>query len=192
MAMEIEAKFRVASHAPVRDRLGALGAEYLGRVLETNRIFGRSDGSLRARGCGLRVRSTELEDGAKPEATMTFKGPVASGFYKSRQELEVTVDDPEVAAEMLIAMGFERILCYQKRRESWTLDNCRIELDQLPRLGLFVEVEGPDDDAIRSVAAAIGLGDAPHVRESYVRMLMAHCDAHGMSDCVLTLDHPPG
>ena len=73
MAMEIEAKFRVASHAPVRDRLGVLGAEYLGRVLETNRIFGRSDGSLRARGCGLRVRSTESEDGAKPEATMTFK-----------------------------------------------------------------------------------------------------------------------
>ncbi len=192
MAMETEAKFRVESHDPVRERLEALGAEYLGRVLETNRIFDRPDGSLRTRGCGLRVRSVELQDGATREATMTFKGPVARGRYKSRQELEVTVGDPEVAAEMLIAMGFARILCYQKRRESWTLDNCRIELDEPPRLGLFVEVEGPDDDAIRGVAAAIGLGDAPHVRESYVRMLMAHCDAHGMSDWVLTLDHPPG
>ncbi len=192
MAMETEAKFRVESHDPVRDRLGKLGAEYLGRVLETNRIFDRSDGSLRARGCGLRVRSAESQDEATRQATMTFKGPVARGRYKSRQELEVTVGDPEVASDMLIAMGFARILCYQKRRESWTLENCRIELDEPPRLGLFVEVEGPHEEAIRSVAAAIGLGDGPHVRESYVRMLMAHCHAHGVSDGVLRLDPSPG
>ncbi len=187
MAFEIEAKLRVTSHERVRERLGALGATALGRVLETNRIFDLRDGSLRKRGCGLRVRSAVDEKTGQCRATLTFKGPVVPGPFKSREELEVLVSDAETTARMLGLLGFISILCYQKRRESWRLGDCRVELDEPPHIGLFVEIEGPNDSAILAVQADLGLGGATHLRASYIRMLAAYCDEHGIESRVVNL-----
>ena len=148
MPLEIEAKLRVESLDPVRERLRAAGAELLGCVLEANRIFDRPDGSLRRGGCGLRVRSCVAESGDAPPATLTFKGPIVPGAFKSRDEVEVSVGDADVAVRILEALGFVVILAYRKRRESWRLRDCRVELDEPPHIGLFVEIEGPDDAAI--------------------------------------------
>lgn len=187
MPRETEAKLRVKSHDPVRERLRALGATFAGRVLETNWIFDRSDGPLRGLGCGLRVRSTVDEDTGRRRATLTFKGPVIAGPFKSRQELETQIDSAETAADILQAVGFVVILTYQKRRESWELGTCRVELDEPPHVGLFVEIEGPDEEAIRSAQAELGLVGTAHVKASYVRMLLAYRDKHGVLERVLDL-----
>ncbi len=204
MAFETEGKFRVDSHQPVRERLQALGAQFVACVLETNRIFDRPDGSLRRRGCGLRIRSAVSEEAATDwkvgptaqvgptmhPATLTFKGPVVAGTFKSREELEVQISDAETAAHMLGLLGFVPILSYQKRRESWRLDDCRIELDEPAQIGLFVEIEGPDESAIRRLQVDLGLKGAAHVRSSYVRMLAAYCDEHGITDRAVNLPDP--
>ena len=91
MAHEIEAKLRVESHEPVRRRLQALGAGLLTRALETNHIFDDPDGSLRGRGYGLRIRSALDMATNEPYHTLTLKGPVAAGPFKSREELEVQI-----------------------------------------------------------------------------------------------------
>ena len=181
MPRELEAKLRVESHEPVRSRLQSVAAALLGGVLETNRIFDRPDGSLQKRGYGLRVRSTVAERTAESSATLTVKGPIAAGPFKSREELEVNVSDADAVSRMLELLGFVPILRYEKRRESWRLDECRIELDEPPHIGLFVEIEGPDEASIQRVQEKIGLGEATHVRASYVRMLAAYCDAHGIT-----------
>jgi len=187
MATETEAKFRVGSHDGVRERLRALGAECLGVVVETNVILDRPDGSLRQAGCGLRVRSTRLADGSDGPATLTFKGPRRPGPLKSREELEVSVDDAPTAEQLLALCGYVTILWYQKRRESWIVGDCRVELDEPPHLGLFVEIEGPNEAAIASVQERLGLGGESHVRESYVRMLIEYCREHGIVERRLEL-----
>lgn len=187
MPSEIEAKFRVESHQPVLERLQAIGATFLTRVLETNVIFDRSDGSLRNRGCGLRIRSVQVERGDDRRATLTFKGPVLDGPFKSREELEVEVDDAATAANILHRLGFVSILSYQKRRESWGHRDCRIELDEPPHIGLFVEIEGPNEAAIRTAQAELGLENTTHIRASYLHMLLAFSREHGVTDCVLEL-----
>ncbi len=187
MAFEIEAKLRVESHEPVRDRLRALGATPAGRVLESNRILDHGDGSLSRKGCGLRLRSTVDDQTGECRTTLTFKGPVVPGPLTSREELEVQISDVDTAARMLEQIGFVPILTYQKRRESWHLGECRIELDEPPHIGLFVEIEGPDEKAIQAVQIDLGLGEAKHVRASYVRMLAEYCDQHGMADRVVGL-----
>lgn len=192
MAREIEAKIRVASHEPVRRRLGELGAKRLGCVLETNRIFDRSDGSLRNRGCGLRVRTTMPLDGkGTGTTTLTYKGPVQPGAFKSREELEVSVSNADTLAQLLFQLGCVQILQFEKRRESWLLGECRIELDEPPHIGLFVEIEGPDDAAIRAAIDSLGLADEPHVSASYVRMLADYCAEQGICNRVLRLADPP-
>ena len=189
--LEIEAKFRVASHEPVRKRLRTLGATLIGRVVESNRILDRPDGSLRRVGRGLRIRSTIADDDGKTSATLTLKGPLLAGEFKSREELEIEISSPETAGNILKALGFVSILTYQKRRESWLLGECRIELDEPPHIGLFVEIEGPGESAIRSARSDLGLDAIGHTPESYVRMLLNYCRDHGITDRVLELPEPP-
>jgi adenylate cyclase class 2 len=172
---EIEAKLRVTSHDAVRERLRSLGATHVRSGIETNVIYDRPDGSLRKRGMGLRVRAVSADHGAAPPATITVKGPRTADALKTREELEVHVDDPATAAAMLEMLGYRVILRYEKRRESWTLGTCRVELDTPPHIGLFVEIEGPTADAVQEARARLDLADAPHVESSYVRMLRERC-----------------
>ena len=185
--LEIEAKYRVESHDLIRDRLVAMGAEPLGTVVETNEILDSADGSLRRRGCGVRVRATIDEETRERSATMTFKGPVRPGPFKSREEQEIEVSDADTAVLLLRGLGFVRMLWYQKRRESWRLDNCRIELDEPPQIGLFVEIEVPGEAAISAVAKKLGLSGAVHEKASYVRMLLEYCSKNAISDCAVPL-----
>jgi predicted adenylyl cyclase CyaB len=187
MSLETELKLRVESHGPVRQRLKDVGARFIEAVVETNRIYDRADGMLRKRGCGLRLRTALPLDGTTSRATLTFKGPRLATALKSREEIEVGITDAISLAQVLEELGFVPILCYQKRRESWQLNGCRVELDEPARLGLFVEIEGPDEGSIRAVQTALELDKACEVPTSYVGMLMAYCEAYGIADRTLNL-----
>lgn len=173
MPIELECKVRVPSLVPIRGRLQSAGASWVGRVLETNRLFDRRDDSLREAGCGLRVRSVEVLDGRGPAATLTYKGPRTPSLFKRREEIEVDIGDTEAMTEVLHALGYAEKIIFEKRRESWLLDPCHVELDELPKLGTFVEVEGPDERAIQDVLSSTGLAEAEHVSEGYAAMTAA-------------------
>lgn len=176
MGLELEAKIPVDAHDAVRSRLAAAGAERLGRVLETNHLFDRVDGGLRRAGCGLRVRVCRaLDGGADTPATLTFKGPRQPGAIKRREELETTVGDPRAIIATLSALGFTEQVRFEKRRETWRLEDCLVELDEVPYLGRFVEIEGEDETGIRRIQEALGLGGEPTLTDSYISMLTAYC-----------------
>jgi predicted adenylyl cyclase CyaB len=186
MSLEIEAKFKVDSHEPVRERLRAARAAFIERGLEVNQLFDRPDGSLRRRGHGLRIRSFDVE-GGPTRATLTVKGPRLSGPLKKREEAEIEFTDAEVGVRVLELLGFVRVLRYEKRRESWRLSRCRIELDEPPHLGLYVEIEGPDEKSIVRVQRQLDLVHAEHVPSSYVTMLADYCDSHDIAERILRL-----
>jgi len=181
MPVETEAKFCVPSHKPVRERLRSLDAKLIENVLETNRILDRPDGYLRKQGCGLRIRSAVNRDNNISRCTLTFKGPCKPGTFKSRDEYEVEMNGAEITTRIFNSLGFVEMLWYQKKRESWRLNDCRVELDQPPHIGLFVEIEGPDEKAIRRIQTDIGLGEAKPVQASYVRMLSEYARKHHIS-----------
>jgi len=192
MPLEIEAKFRVESHDAVRERLRVLSASFLERVVERNQIFDRPDGWLESRGRGLRVRWATNELGQELPAVLTVKGPRQPGAFKSREEIELAVGDAAQAALVLERLGYVPILTYEKRRESWRLGPCRVELDEPPRVGRFVEIEGPSEEAVARTQRDLGLEGATHLPASYVRMLIAWCNEHGQTERVLRLDNPAG
>lgn len=171
-SLEIEIKLRVSDHAPVRAKLKECGAEFRGRAMETNWILDRVDGSLRESGCGLRVRKAVNDETGATKCSLTFKGPARISKVKSREELEVVIDDAGLTVRILESLGFGVRLEYTKRRESWVLDDCKVELDEPPRLGLFVEIEGPEEELIERVRAKLGLDGAQVEKTSYVAMLM--------------------
>ena len=176
MAIELEIKIRVESHEPIRERLRDAGAEYVSRVLETNRILDLPDGALRQAGCGLRVRSVEVLDGDGPGATLTYKGPREAGRFKRREELEVSVEDAAAMLSILRALGYGERIVLEKRRESWRMGDCRVELDEVPLHGTFVEVEGPTEAAIDAAVKRLGLAGQATEPRSYLGLLAKRAD----------------
>lgn len=187
MATEIELKVKVDSHGPVRERLKALGGEYVGTVIERNTMLDRADASLRASGCGLRVRAITVLDGKNPGSKITFKGPSRSSTLKCREEVEAKVENGDDAIAVLERLGFSRSVEYHKKRERWRLDHCVVELDEPARLGLFVEIEGPGEESIRAVQKRLGLESSQHIPSSYVDMAARYCDEHGIKDRILRM-----
>jgi adenylate cyclase class 2 len=175
MAQEIEAKYRLHDPAGLRERLIARGAQRVTQVLEENRLFDTADRKLQAADSGLRLRTRRALDGGQPvSGTLTYKGPRAAGKMKTREEVETAVTDPSASATILQRLGFGEVVVYEKRRETWQLDECEVCLDELPQLGWFVEIEGPSVASIEAVASKLALHINRLLRETYVEMAAAH------------------
>jgi len=188
MPLEIEAKIKVDSHDVVRARLGELGADRVGRVLESNHIFDNAERTLLAGGCGLRVRGCRLLEGPPVSSSMTFKGPRQQSQLKIRDEITIEIDDADVGCELLMALGYVEFLYFEKRRESWRLDGCEVELDELPYLGFYVEIEGPNEQRIRKAFTSLGLDGVPVIGRSYIALLVEYCRDKGISGSRIVFD----
>jgi adenylate cyclase class 2 len=188
--VEIEAKMKVESFEPIRARLREVSASRVGIVLETNVFFDTPAHALRAGDRGLRVRSNRNIETGNVEHVVTYKGPRQPGALKRREERECVVKDSAAAAGIFEALGYAAELSFEKRRESWKLDDCRIELDELPLLGMFVEIEGPSEAAVDAARERLKLQHCAPLQESYIAMLMQNLNARGDASRVLHL--PPG
>ncbi len=166
MPLEIEVKLKVEGHAGVVAKLRELGAVHRGQVRETNVFFDR-DGELRGQDRGLRVRLTE--GGGK--ALVTVKGPAGATGLRAREAYDVKCEPVEQVIPLLEALGFERVMSFEKDRDSWEMEGCLVELDTLPVFGRFVEVEGPSEEVVRAVQGKLGLGAQKPVQESYSAMV---------------------
>lgn len=160
---EIEAKFRVEERSALETRLRALGATEGALEDEVNLLLDDDALSLRAGGRALRIRTVE------GRGVLTFKGPASfDGGVKSRVELESGVDAPENVLALLDALGYRPRFRYEKRRTPWLFaDPARplVVVDETP-LGLFAEIEG-EADAVRALAAEIGVAEEAFLRSSY-------------------------
>lgn len=179
MPVEIEAKMSVDSHDAVRARLRECGARPAGSHFEVNTFFDTDDRSLLAADEGLRLRLQRDDATGKERHIITWKGPRQPGPLKSREELELEVDGADAAVRLLERLGYLRTMSFEKRRESWEFKGCRIELDEVPHLGRFVEIEGPDDRTVLSVREDLGLSHRPLIKGGYIKLLTSHLQERG-------------
>lgn len=181
MALEIEAKLKVDDLDVVRRRLRERSARMRGLFMETNVFFDTRDRRLLSTDEGLRLRINRDERSRQERSVITFKGPRLAGPLKSREEIELTVDCPTRAVSLLKHLGYARILSFEKLRESWELNGCEVELDTLPLIGTFVEIEGPDEEAVLAVRDLLDLSDVSIIQPSYIALLLAYLQEKGLS-----------
>lgn len=180
MHLEIEAKFRVKDHHAIRSRLEQLDARRVTHMLEKNEFYDDASRSLMANDSGLRIRTMRDLDTGDTQACMTFKGPRLTGRVKRRPEHEVEFqpDDAASLRHLIEALGYQRQLAFEKRRERYRLNSCTIELDQLPQIGRFVEIEGPGEDPIMELAEQLDLADETMLHEGYAAMVSLYLAEH--------------
>src|SRR5271168_2852226 len=126
--LEIEAKIKVDSHDPARQKLIALKAQQLPKVKQTNIFFDRPDRSLLAADSGLRLRLETSPEYPTTQAMFTFKGPRQNTPLHPRESFDLSVTPVADAASFLLALGFQQTLSFEKYRESWLYASCHVEL----------------------------------------------------------------
>jgi predicted adenylyl cyclase CyaB len=183
MPTETECKIAVADFKPIEARLEELRAEPHGEFLQDDRFFDTPQERLLGADQGLRLRSVVRKDqeGAATAHILTYKGARQPGLLKQREEIEAGVSDPQAMVDVLDRLGFTLMLRLQKRRKRYKLGGCWVELDTVPLLGRFVEVEGPDGEAIAQVAKGLGLDLSQSITDSYASLLMAQARKQGQA-----------
>lgn len=181
MPHEIEAKMKLPDAAELERRLAALGARHRMTVKETNTYFDTPGRSLRASDQGLRIRSEVQVDGPYRSTTITHKGPRTASQVKTRPETELPVEDADKAEQLLTALGFVPVLTFEKLRRRWDFHGCHVDIDTLPVLGDFVEIEGPSEGEVLEGRRRLSLDGLPLITDSYISMLMAYRAARGLS-----------
>ncbi len=187
MAIELECKVPIPDRATLAARLAALGAEAGASGHERNWVFDTAHVIEARAGMLLRLRTMEGELGG----TLTVKYKEESVRFKSRREIELGVEPADCVPDVLGLMGFRVEWFYEKLREHWRYRGCAIALDELPLLGCFIEVEGPDEEAIDAILAELGLDEGRHVEESYFGLFRRYCAERDMPFGNLCFDGPP-
>jgi adenylate cyclase class 2 len=166
---ETEVKFRVSNRRALEEALLRLGAAPGASALERDLLLDDHSGSLRLRGVAVRIRETA------GSALLTFKGPkeIRAGV-RSRVELETEVGDARTIAAVLLEIGLEPVFRYEKVRTPWRFvapARPLVVVDETP-IGLFAEIEG-NEEAIRELAAELGVGKAEFLEDSYAALYLA-------------------
>jgi len=169
MTTEIEAKLKVDSFDQITAKLQQLGAEFIEEQLQLDSYFDHSGHLLKKSGRGFRLRQQETSSNKK--AILTYKGAKEKHKFKKREEIEVEVLDFDAAERIVLAIGFEKIVNVEKKRNVWKLNDCEVALDEVKMLGCFVEIEGPDESRISQVQNMLELSDLTHVEKSYSHMI---------------------
>ena len=133
MARNVEIKARVADLSSLREKALALGARPAGVLTQVDRYF-EIDG-------GRRVKLREI-DGATCEL-IRYDRPESGGVRTS----DYTVERLAAGDSALAAWRARPTTCVvAKTRDLLLLENVRIHLDRVERLGTFLELEAVVDD----------------------------------------------
>jgi adenylate cyclase class 2 len=181
MSLEMEAKMKVPDLESVAKTLRDNGAQRRGADMETNIFFDAPDATLRKSDCGLRLRIAEDETGKK-RFTVTLKGPAQKGQLKTREETEFSVDNAQAVEDLFASLGYRRTISFQKRRQSWLFADCKVELDELPYLGKFVEIEGDSEPQVLAARKTLGLAAEPLIATGYIAMLSRYLQEHNIAE----------
>lgn len=148
MNTEYEVKFCSVNVAQIQDKIKSLG----GKLESPMRLMRRvviDTPELKEKDAFLRVR----DQGEK--VTLTYKQFQGSGIDGAK-ELEVIVSDFQTTVDILKAMGLDYKSFQESKRETWTLDEAEIVIDEWPWLDPYIEIEGSSEEHVKNVADKLG------------------------------------
>ena len=160
--LEIEIRFKVGDVKKLREKLCKLGSKCLERWQGRDILFDRKN-ELISKGRLLRLR-LGMEKSVKGK--LTFKGPYHDHAFKVRDEFETIVESPEMAVKILAGLGYLPVIQYEKRTKLWKYGGTEIYIEEMPKIGWFMEIEGSERD-IKKVAKIIGYDIKEGIKKSY-------------------------
>ncbi len=170
---EVEVKIAAISAASLRKKLRTAGFRVRrSRLLEQNLALDDPRGNVRGKGLLLRVRRA----GAK--VIVTYKGPVAGGIHKRREEQEFQASDFDACMAVFAGLELRPTFRYEKYRAEYDRagEPGHVTVDETP-IGVFMELEGPAR-WIDATAKDLGFSRADYITASYTALYLVWCREH--------------
>ena len=161
------------------------------RTLESDQLFDLPSAALQQSDRILRLRRTTSPEGTT-HGMVTYKGPATRDGYKSREEIEFDVSNPDTLTLVLQRLGYQPAFRYEKYRTQFRAagEPGLITIDETP-IGVYLEIEGPQD-WIDSTAARLGLPKTQFLTVSYAGLYREYRAQHleAPADMAFDLDSP--
>lgn len=153
---EIEVKFLNIDPVSIEKKLLAIGAKKVFEKLYKRRVFDYPDFRLDKSGAWLRLR----DEGDK--VTLTLKQRLGmekgeNGNDLSMEETEISVNDFETTASLLLKLGFVEKHYVENKRIRYILDDIEFDIDSYPQLESYLEIEAPSWEKIDKAIESLGL-----------------------------------
>lgn len=139
--IEVEVKAHVKNFSDIESKLNSIGAvkSKIEHQIDTyfnnpdHRDFEKSDEALR-------IRNTLINSG-ESKIILTYKGAKIDDVSKTRKEIEVDIGDSRKMSHILENLGFKPVADVEKQRVTYLFNDCIISLDNVEKVGKFVEIE---------------------------------------------------
>lgn len=154
---EFEVKYLDIDPAEIEQKLVMLGAEKVFDRIYRVKTLDYPDLRLNDEAAWVRLR----DEGDK--ITLTFKQRIGSGSSDGRKndegmkEIEVVVSDFEKTTQILYSVGLTDKFNEEKRRIRYMLDDIEFDIDYMPALKPYLEIEADSMDEVEKGIELLGL-----------------------------------
>ena len=147
MAVEFEGKVLDVDPAETAAAILAAGGRHRGEMLLRRYVYDIVPGDT--------TRWIRLRDNGSV-ATLAVK-EIAHDGVDGTVETEIVVDDFDTAAVLLARAGHIAKSYQENRRDSYSLDEVRLEIDSWPLIPPYLEIEGDTAGAVHDTARRLGI-----------------------------------
>src|SRR3989344_2471112 len=147
---EIEVKILDIDVAAVRKKLKEIVATKFFEGDIESISFDFDDERLEKNGKMLRVRK------AGERCEITFKGKNTSATFKKMDEIEVTTNDFNQTLDIFRRIGMKELCHARKKRECYKHGTIKFDVDTVPGIPTYVEVEAPTEKEVIKGVTSLG------------------------------------
>ena len=171
--IEVEIKLYIDDISLIQEKLTDLGAERTGVEFNEDIYLNHPNRDFRLTDEALRIRKVN----SKTE--LTYKGPKINDKSKTREEINAEISEENIL-DIFYKLDFTVGGRVNKNREKWKFNDIAISLDDVEKLGSFVELEilSRSEDRIDEMitqlydlASELGLDPEQQITKSYLELL---------------------
>ncbi|MEO2117428.1 MAG: class IV adenylate cyclase [Methanocaldococcus sp.] len=171
--IEVEIKVKIDDKDKVVEQLKKLGFKFIKKKFQEDIYFNGIDRDFRETDEALRIRD---EDGT---FFVTYKGKKIDKISKTREEIEVKIEDKEKMRQIFKKLGFKEVPPIRKIREIYKKGDIEASIDDVEGLGLFLELEksvidiNEKDSALEElieILKALNISKDNIIRKSYLEL----------------------
>jgi adenylate cyclase class 2 len=172
---EVEVKAQVEDAAAIESRLLQIGVIFQKEIHQSDTYFQHPMRDFARTDEALRIRITDDKN------YLTYKGAKIDSTSKTREEIELEVQEPFKLVELLTKIGLIPIKKVVKSRKSYSFGDITISLDNVEELGSYIELElavsdktqiPPARTRLFSLFKQLEISSKNFERRSYLELLM--------------------
>jgi adenylate cyclase class 2 len=175
--IEVEVKAKIKDFNHVKKMLNEINAKKSHVEHQIDSYFNSPIKDFAKTDEALRIREVSIDNNST--VFITYKGPKIDTKSKTREEIELKIEDTEKVAKIFKYLGFKKTAIVIKNRTIYTLDEYIISLDEVEGLDPYMEIEIDLEDGneheieldkIFAIFEKLGVKDS-FERTSYLELL---------------------